>query len=94
VSRRITGTYSSSEMLDYGLKCADAQRSADEVSLPAAAQTAEDASLRVDAERYRWLRDGYVGPNISIMIYQFPDEHQFLLGDKADAAIDSARKSM
>jgi len=43
---------------------------------------AENAALRDDAERYRWLRDDNAF---------FPEEQMIMGGDDLDAAIDAAR---
>lgn len=64
---------------------------------PLQAKDAEIAALKEDAERYRWLRDPKrceaLGkePYVGIEDDDEHPNHWALIGEKADAAIDSAR---
>ncbi len=49
--------------------------------------TDENAELRAEAERYRWLRDDHIGRSLSVSAISWSG-----LSADADAAIDAARK--
>lgn len=62
---------------------------AEQAEAKLAAAQAENAALREDAERYRWLRSQYEDRPYAVFAW---DDDCAIGGDDLDAALDAARK--